>query len=396
MRILFYLSDLTVGGCQINAINLALSLKKRGHVLYILSDNGILKERLLKAGIEHIYIDQKVRHFSFRNAIIIARYVKILKIDIVQAFDPIFLIEAYSSRYLHGKSTFGMVTAQRLPVFYLPKFSPTFFVNPSIIDKYLEFYNWKLDCVQLLAERLDLDSYFPINSNSNSSIIPDHSNKKIITLVSRLDLDKLSSINLYINLVNHIFIKDEENEYIFYIAGEGPLKKEISNFIESRGLSKIIFLLGQVTKINELMNNSFAVVAMASTCQQSLAVGKPTFVIGNEGFIQLVDSENFKKMSYYHFNIHEEKTLHAEVYFYKCLSEKLSSKKYLENYFSFATNAAKLFSSNLGAEKLEKVYESFLFGKKNKINWVYHSLELLHSYTSYLKYLILRKMKCVE
>ena len=75
MRILFYLSDLTVGGCQINAINLAIALKTRGHVIYILSDNGVLIQRLIDNGIEHLQIDQNVRHFSIKNSLIIANFV---------------------------------------------------------------------------------------------------------------------------------------------------------------------------------------------------------------------------------------------------------------------------------------------------------------------------------
>ncbi len=396
MRILFYLSNLHVGGCQINAINLAIALKNRGHVVYIISDGGVLLQRLNDAEIEHLQINQNVRHFSLKNSLKIARFVRRLDIDIVQAFDPIFSIEAYTSKYFHGKQTLGMITAQRLPVFYLPKFCPTLFVNPSIIDTYINLYNWDANCTFLLKERLDLNVYFPILNNSFSYAEPCHSSKRIVTLVTRIDLDKLPSIHLFIDLVKYVTSFENMEEYVFYIAGDGPMFNDAKELIIENGLQKRLFLLGQVTKINELINASFALVAMASTCQQSLAAGKPTFVIGNSGFFQLIDASNFKEMSYFHFNIHNQTTQNVGEYFCSCLLERFNSEDFLRNYFSFAISSAKLFSSNEGAAKLEKMYQALLLKKFSLKSWVSYTFELLHSYLSYFKYLVLRKLKCVE
>jgi hypothetical protein len=71
LRVLFYFSDLKIGGCQINAINLAVALNKKNHKVFVLSDNGVLISELSKTSIQHIRINQNVRHFSLRNAAII-------------------------------------------------------------------------------------------------------------------------------------------------------------------------------------------------------------------------------------------------------------------------------------------------------------------------------------
>ncbi len=395
MRVLFYFSDLKIGGCQINAINLAVALNKKNHKVFVLSDNGVLISELSKTSIQHIRINQNVRHFSLRNAAIIARLVRMLKIDIVHAFDPIYCVEAYTSRLLHTKPVIGMITAQRPPVFYLPKILQTLFVNPSAINNYVKRYNWNENLFSLLVERLDLNKYY-MNESLSFNFEGSTKGKTIVALISRLDKDKLPSVLSFIQIAKYYDIKGFNANFCFVIAGDGEMFDVVNSVIEDLNIKDRILLLGEVLDINVLLNSVDVVVGMASTCLQSLAVGKPTFVIGNAGFIQLVREDNIDDLGYHHFNVHDRSSIDSSEYFFNSVNSVLRTGDSVMNYRSFALSVARKYSSDIGAEKLEIIYRDLINSGFSLFDYIRYSKEVLKSYFSYIKYLILRKLRCVE
>lgn len=86
MKILQILPELNHGGVERGTVDLAISLKKRGHEPYVVSGGGVLVKQLEGAGIRHITLP--VHQKSFSSVFLIGKLADLLKrekIDVVHA-----------------------------------------------------------------------------------------------------------------------------------------------------------------------------------------------------------------------------------------------------------------------------------------------------------------------
>lgn len=395
MNILFFITKLEVGGCQINAISLAKALKQRGHSILFFSQKGPLYDRLRENKIDLYPINYDIRHPSLQLMHELADVVKKHKIDIIQAFDSLPLMEAYGSQFWHTQPVFGMITAQRLPPFYIPKKRVLAMVNPKIRYTYIQKLNFPPDKLILVTERLDCDFYRPIENVAPSFFYkhrlgPD---TPIVTIISRIDSGKWATIALFVTMAKYW-----KNKYgnafpvQFVIAGHGPAFNKLTNLVAQHNLFDTVFCIGEELDIPMLMNASDVVVGMASTCQQGLSTSTPVIVVGDGGYSEIIDEQNFPNLAWHHFNLHNIVVDNSEALLaeniYKILSNNACKMRL--RHFGRAI-ALKEYDSNIGAKKLEYIYNELLSEKTSKLQRWSWNIEWYYSLISYLYSLLFRK-----
>lgn len=390
MRILFFTAKLNIGGCQINAINLAKALKDLGHEITFFSQPGILVERLKENGLSFHPINYDIRHPSLRLMKDLADYVKMHDIDIIQAFDSTPLLEAYGSQLWHNKPVYGLITAQRPPNFRVPKMREIAMVNASMRESYIKDFGWSHEKIYLLTERLDCDYYRPMNIVTNILLdkydldfsIP------IVSLISRIDNQKWPSIINFINAVRTWYEnKNDPSSIRYLIVGSGPKYSNMLDIINEYGLSDHIFCLGEILDIPLIMNISSVIIGMASTCQQGLACGRPVIVVGNYGHSMIVDKDTFDFLHKHHFNIHFDKVDSPSERLLFLIEKIVFDEDYKNDLGIFGRQIAiEKFDSRIGAKKLENIYEQLQRSSISRRLRLFYNLEWLLSAISFLSW----------
>lgn len=401
MRILFYTTKLTPGGCQINAINLGKALVKLGNQVIFLANPGPLVERVVQGGMTFIPNNPHInlsRKFMRQLSTIVAEE----KIDVIQAFDSIPILEAYGSQSWHKKPVYGMFTGKELPGFRSPKAREIAIVNPNTIQKFIK-RGWNNANLKLITARLDCDYYRPLDVSVQSVFKDQKLDLKlpIITLVSRIDDVKWPSISMFLSAAeNWQRTREHSVPAQFLIVGGGTSFFKLldqANLINKRFQSEFIFVDGERLDIPEVMNASTIVMGMGSTCQQGMACGRPTIVIGTKGFSSIIQPDTFEYLSNYHFAIHT----HSDLVQPEILCQQIESilaneekSKYL-SVFGRKTVVDK-YDSEVGAKQLEDIYSKLLEGisiKKRLDYWIDCQLSLISYHYYHTRKRIIRKMK---
>jgi len=362
MKILFYVNDLRIGGCQINAVNLGKAIVHRGHAVIFTAEPGPLVERILKNGMafEPLLMGQ-VQRPSLKIARKIAELALFHSVDIIQVFDTMPLMEAYASQVWHTKPVYGLITAQATPDFMLPQHQEIALVNPDTIERYKQRWEWPPEKLPLLTARLDCDLYQPqsVQVDRLFSGIPLKENAPILSLVSRIDIGKWETIELFLSAALHWQkTRAQELPVNFMIVGTGNLFPKLQTHIWDLGLSERVFAIGERLDIPEVMNASAVVMGMASTCQQGLACGRPVIVVGEKGFSELIEPNNFDYLAEFHFNLHFLSGENQPETLCQQFAKVLESSQYSSELKEFSRKiACERFDSRIGAGQLEKAYE---------------------------------------
>lgn len=103
--------------------------------------------------------------------------------------------------------------------------------------------------IEVIFSAVDFERFASIKTAQNSSV---KDNELLITFVGRLTESK--GLHYLIDAIKHL--KTSNSELVPFkviIAGDGPLKKELEDFIHKSGLTDQISLPGHITKIESLL-----------------------------------------------------------------------------------------------------------------------------------------------
>lgn len=152
--------------------------------------------------------------------------------------------------------------------------------------------------IEVIFSAVDFERFASVKAAQNSSV---KDNELLITFVGRLTESK--GLHYLIDAIKHLQTSNSELvPFKVIIAGDGPLKKKLEDFIRKSGLTDQISLLGHITKIESLLASTDIFVlpslyegfplalleAMASGCAiiGSNAGGIPDIIVNsNSGFI---------------------------------------------------------------------------------------------------------------
>lgn len=285
-------------------------------------------------------------------------------VDIIQAFDPIPLMEAYASQFWHKKPLDGLITAQATPKFKPSQHQEIALVNPDTIARFKQRWGWDPEKLRLLVARLDCDFYRPQSDKDDQlfSRFPLQANAPILSLISRIDNGKWETIEMFLSAANHWQKTRRQNQSInFFIVGSGKLFPELLTKIQELGLSNYVFAIGERLDIPEVLNASSVVIGMASTCQQGLACGRPVIVVGDNGYSELIEPGNFDFLAGFHFNLHILSSNNPPEHLCKLIEKVLDFPQYAIELSKFSRRiACERYDSRIGAEHLVSAYKYLL------------------------------------
>ena len=363
MKILFVVQRLTIGGCQVNAVNLGAALVQRGHQVIVAAGPGPLVGRVQAKGMSYVPVAYDgFRHPSIRFMKELAHTVLAQPVDVVQAFDPILVLESYGSQLWHHVPVFGMITAQAVPEFRLPTTRTLALVNSDTRERYIERWRLRPDRLKMVVARLNCDEYRPTAADVATvfaGLLLDPA-QPIVTLVTRIDEGKWATVNLFLRAAAHWQrTRASRLPVQFVLVGGGAPLPEVQDFLKhAPGLVRIT---GERLDIPAVMNSSSVVLGMASTCQQGLACGRPVVALGNLGYSALIQPNNFETLAARHFNIHDLADLDQPETLSQQLETVLLDPRRAEQLGNFGRQmACERYDSRIGAQQLESEYLNLL------------------------------------
>ena len=118
MKILVYPHTMELGGSQLNAIQLAAAVRDRGHEVIVLSEPGLLVERVRAMNLEHIEVPAHRRRPSLGMMGTLARLVRDWDVDVVHGYEWPPILEAfYGLRCRRGIPVVGTIMSMSVAPF---------------------------------------------------------------------------------------------------------------------------------------------------------------------------------------------------------------------------------------------------------------------------------------
>lgn len=356
---------LSLGGAPNTAITLAKGLQERGHdVRFFTRSGGIYESRLREAGIPVISAPYSVLlpymyHLNPEALRILRGVLDRYKIEIVHAFHPIHYI----------LSLFAAPT-RKIPVV----FTAVWFLDPYLVPAYpgrvifvadefrdaaRHLFGGHARELAVVPNRIDLDMFHPgIESGDFAALrnLPGSGWK--IAFMSRVDHLKIGSLRHAVEAVR--LLCSGGRDATLAIAGDGQLFGELEELavrVNGELGRNAVRLLGTVVETPQFLSWADIVLGIGRCAWEGMACAKPTFVVGENGFAGLVESQKVVELAYHNFAGRNMKEPVSPDRLAFAIAEVLSDEG---RYRALAGFARRYVVENLdyrkGAEKLERLY----------------------------------------
>lgn len=290
MRIAIYPHDLGIGGSQLNAVEIASEIQKRGHEVLILGRPGALVERIVQLGLEFVELPAPSKRPSRRVAMAIRDLIRSRGLDIVHGFEWPPTLEAIWACW--GLSAIPCSTVMSMAVApFIPAWVPLLVGTEQILD--VERKRGR-KMVELLEPPVDLATNDPnldfdvARWRQQWSADP---NSVVLGIVSRLAHEmKLEGILTAIELVG----RPENDAMRLVIAGDGPARARIESSVRSlpSSVRHRITLVGEMSDPRPVYAASDVSLGMGGSALRAMAFSKPLIVQGESGFWRTLDQHS--------------------------------------------------------------------------------------------------------
>jgi glycosyltransferase involved in cell wall biosynthesis len=292
MKVLIYPHSMEVGGSQLNAIQLAGSIRDRGHEVIVLSEAGPLVERVRKMALEHIELPGHRGRPSPTVIRTISHLVRRRRIDVVHGHEWPPIIEAFlGGRVSHRTAVVGTVMSMSVASF-LPRNVPltvgTEFIRRAAITAGHRH-------VELLEPPVDTNADNPSidgrRFRAEQGVQPD---ELLFAMVCRLVPDlKLEGLLSACDAVRELAVAGHPVRLM--IVGDGRARSDVARRVaEVNAVSgcKVAFMTGEMADPSPAYAAADVIIGQGGSALRGMAFGKPLVVIGEEGFSELLTPES--------------------------------------------------------------------------------------------------------
>ena len=286
MRIAVYPHDMEIGGSQLNAIEIAAEVQRRGHPTVIVGRPGALVARVQELGLEFVELPAPSKRPSRRVAMAIRRLVHDRELDIVHGYEWPPTLEALWAG--HGRRAATVSTVMSMAVApFIPKTVPLLVGTEQIAAAEREF--GRLD-VGLLEPPVDLDTNDPRADNSADAFRAEYDftpEDILIVVVTRLAHQlKLEGLLTAMTAVGRV-----GRPARLVIVGDGPAHDEVhaaADAANARFGAGTVTLTGQLADPRPAYAAADITIGMGGSALRALAFAKPLVVQGEQGFFKLL------------------------------------------------------------------------------------------------------------
>jgi glycosyltransferase involved in cell wall biosynthesis len=285
LGVLVYPHDLGIGGSQLNAIEIAAALQRRGHRVIVFGTAGALVDKVTDLGLEFVEAPRPGRRPSPRVARALADLIVQRRIDVLHGYEwPPALECVLASRMQPSAVAVSTVMSMAVAPF-LPKSLPLAVGTEAIAAAEREFGR---TAVTLLEPPVDLAENYPC-------VVPrgvyggrdDH--RFTVGMVTRFAHQlKLEGILTAIDTVGELA---RATAIKLVIAGDGPAREEVSSRaarVNATSGPGTVTLLGEVMDPRPVYESADVMLGMGGSALKALAFAKPLVVQGERGYWELL------------------------------------------------------------------------------------------------------------
>lgn len=329
-NILMCLEHLDIGGIETAVVTLCKGYKRAGHNVYVAAPNGLYLDELERNGIEVYQQEYKIDNdFHLEEKEKLIRFCQEKEINEVYIHQypcamywlPVCM-ELNIPYVVYGHSIVPGAIEWFQKVFPAYRISiPILLENASKIVCIAESTKQEIEDIYHLGE----DKYIIIPNSLDmekfaAGDIPDKIS--IFGIASRLSEEKIDSINNAIDLFEK-YLQIEKSSRLL-IAGDGPQKTQIKDYVKSKNLTNKVEFLGSVSDMPEFYRSIDVFMGVDRCVLEAMACKRLTIISSYNETMNIVDDENIEKASnqnFSGFNLEDDKEIFERL-------KKLSSKDY--------------------------------------------------------------------
>jgi glycosyltransferase involved in cell wall biosynthesis len=299
VRVLVYPHELSIGGSQLNAVELAAAVRDLGHEVAIFGVPGPLAGHIGDLGLDLIPAPESGRRPSPAIARRLAQVVRADGIDLVHGYEWPPALEAwYGPGLLRGTAAVGTVLSMGVAGF-LPRSLPLIVGTEQL--RTTAARRWR--SVHLIEPPVDTAANHPgIPTGELRERFGLDDRRLTIVAVSRLAVDlKLEGLERAVAAVGELAA---DFPVRLVIAGDGPARDRLGAAADlvnqARGEGTVV-LTGELLDPRPAYALADVVLGMGGSILRAMAYAKPAVVLGEDGFSELLTPETSRRFLWHGF-----------------------------------------------------------------------------------------------
>ena len=284
---------LRIGGSQLNALELAEELHRRGHDVVVFSEDGPLRSRVEAAGLpfEPAPEGPKARPWP-ATAARLASVVRRHRVDLVHGYEwPPILEAAYGPFLRSGTPVVGTVMSMGVAPF-IPRHLPLVVGTAQIAAVERE----RREVVELVEPPVDVAANHPAMGGAAARReLGFGAGDFAVVVVSRL-ANELKREGL-VEAVRAAGALATGLPIRLVVVGDGPARPEIAasaREVNATAGREVVTLTGAVLDPRHLYDSADVVLGMGSSALRGMAFAKPLVVQGERGFWKLLEPSSLE------------------------------------------------------------------------------------------------------
>lgn len=283
MRILVYPHTMEIGGSQLNAVELANGLARRGHQVTVVGEPGPLVDLVTANGLDHVEIPLQRSRPSPTVIRILLREVRRRDIDVVHAFEWPPALEAWAAfAPLRQPVVVGSIMSMSIAPF-LPRDLPLTVGTRELLRRAQQS---RFRQVRLLEPPVDTDANSPgYPAEGLRSLVTDQPDVLDVVVVSRLAFElKLPGL---LEAVEAVALLPDHLRARLVIVGDGPARAVVAakvNEVNTQMGREVAVLVGEMRDPRAAYSAATVCLGMGGSALRAMAMGRPLIVQGERGF----------------------------------------------------------------------------------------------------------------
>ncbi len=292
MRVVVSPNSMEIGGSQLNAVEIAERLHRRGHhVVVFAPDNGELVTRVTSTGV--IFEPAPARPRIRPSPAVMRALLRVVvrhRIQLVHGHEWPPILEAYYGPFLrHGVVPVGTVMSMGVAPFIPPSV-------PLIVgtEQIAEHERSRRETVHLIEPPVDFELNHPglsvPNVRGEAAADPED---LLVVVVGRL-ANELKREGL-VDAVKAVGVLSRRTRVRLAIVGDGPAREELAGLasqVNAAAARPVVTLVGAVDDPRPWYAGADIILGMGSSALRAMAFGKPVVVQGERGFWRLLTPQS--------------------------------------------------------------------------------------------------------
>jgi glycosyltransferase involved in cell wall biosynthesis len=292
MRLLVYPHDLSIGGSQINAIDLAAGAAAAGHDVSVYGIPGPLVDYITERGLT--YIPARTLHYRPAPSRIaqLATIARQNRIDLIHAYEWPSCLDAYygASLCLNVPLLCTVLSMDVMP--YVPASVPLIMGTADLGEQARKVQK---SGVWVIEPPIDVERDNPdIDATTFRRRHEVSDEEFLIVSVSRLALDlKLDAL---VRAIDAVDLLAGSYPLKLILVGDGPARAALemrAQAVNSRHKREVISLPGADMDPRPAYAGADLVVGMGSSALRALAIGRPLIVQGEDAFSEIFEPHTY-------------------------------------------------------------------------------------------------------